>query len=70
MIVYFTFFPNAVFKPRHVWALTENAGSDFTACTAGVVFEDDGGGGFNVTFYWLFDARSSRGNNEWDSSEK
>lgn len=58
-VFYFSFFPNVFFQPRFVFALTENEGTDFTVCTAGATFVDDGGGGFDVTFYWVFDVQQN-----------
>lgn len=55
-VIYFSFFPNIFFKPRNVWALTENPGTDFTLCTAGTSMERNGGGAIYTTFYWIFDS--------------
>jgi hypothetical protein len=56
--IYFLFFPNIFFKPRPVWALTENAGTDFTLCTAGAELERNGEN-IDVTFLWVFDSQQN-----------
>lgn len=57
-VVYFFFFPNVFFKPRPVWALTENEGTDFTLCTAGADLVRNGAA-IEVTFLWIFDSQQN-----------
>ncbi|MDO8260398.1 MAG: hypothetical protein Q7T50_02765 [Candidatus Magasanikbacteria bacterium] len=63
LVFYFAFFPNFIFQPQMVFALTENAGTDFTLCTAGTDMVRDGGS-IDVTFLWVF---SSQQNDYFDN---
>jgi len=62
-VIYFSFFPNVIFQPQMVFALTQNAGSDFSLCTAGVSMTRNGNL-INVTFKWIF---SSQQNDYFDN---
>lgn len=58
MVLYLAFFPNFFFEPRMVFALTLNAGTDFTLCTAGTSMTRNGEN-IEVTFLWIFDSQQN-----------
>ena len=58
LVFYFAFFPNFIFQPQMVFALTENAGTDFTLCTAGTDMVRDNGS-IDVTFLWIFSSQQN-----------